>query len=340
MLLEGMYLPLTTPFYPDGRVNLPKLEQNVARYSKSPAAGFVVLGGSGEATLLTEDEMHETMRAAAHAAAAEKVLLAGISRDSVRATVALAEAAAELQYDAVVVRPPSILSAADLRELLVYFQTVADRSPLPVVLENAADSLVPLDVLGELAAHSNVLGLIDHDGEPIAALLARAASIRREVTVTPVFAAVTGRMASVVPAVLASAETLGGGGAAIATAPVAKTFRTRGKTVGFQILAANTASMLDALRAGAQGTASAFAACAPQACHEVYTAWKDGDAPLAEEKQARIVAAAQEVEASIGSLKFACDLNGYFGGWPRLPLLPPTGEARTRLEHLMKGLRS
>ena len=72
MLLEGLHIPLTTPFHPDGRLNLPKLTANVVRYSKSPAAGLVVLGASGEPTLLTDDETHDVLRAAAHAAAPEK----------------------------------------------------------------------------------------------------------------------------------------------------------------------------------------------------------------------------------------------------------------------------
>ena len=91
MLLEGLHIPLTTPFHPDGRLNLPKLAANVVRYSKSPAAGLVVLGPSGEPTLLTDDESRDVLRAAAQAAAPEKVLLAGVSRDSVRATLALAD---------------------------------------------------------------------------------------------------------------------------------------------------------------------------------------------------------------------------------------------------------
>jgi 4-hydroxy-2-oxoglutarate aldolase len=37
MLLEGMFLPLTTPYLSDGRLNLPKLRENVIRYSKTPA---------------------------------------------------------------------------------------------------------------------------------------------------------------------------------------------------------------------------------------------------------------------------------------------------------------
>jgi 4-hydroxy-2-oxoglutarate aldolase len=55
MLLEGLQLPLTTPFHPDGRLNLPKLEHNVARYSKTPAAGLVALSDFGEPTMLSDE---------------------------------------------------------------------------------------------------------------------------------------------------------------------------------------------------------------------------------------------------------------------------------------------
>src|SRR6202021_2383680 len=77
MLLEGLQLPLTTPFYPDGRLNLLKLEYNVARYSKTPVAGLVALGELGEPTMLSEDETRLVLRGVAGAAAVEKVLVAG-----------------------------------------------------------------------------------------------------------------------------------------------------------------------------------------------------------------------------------------------------------------------
>ena len=364
MLLEGLHIPLTTPFHPDGRLNLPKLAANVARRSKSPAAGLVVLGASGEPTLLTNDESRNVLRAAAQAAAPEKVLIAGISRDSVRATLALADLAAELLYDAILAGVPSIL-AFDLpaatvaaseqsistprRELLLYFQTIADRSPLPVVLFSNRDHRIPLDATVELAAHPNILGLLDGAASPseIEAILRRTATIKREVTVTTVFRAVTARMkiaAGRAPATLVSANSLAADRAASATAaaetPPVPPLRTRTKSVGFQVLAGDTQAILEFLRVGAVGAAPAFAACAPQACYEVFAAWKDDDQPLAEEKQARLHESARLAEATPGSLKFACDLNGYFGGLPRLPQLPPTGSQRAALEQRMKQLRN
>src|SRR5439155_869475 len=94
MLLEGLQLPLTTPFYPDGRLNFLKLEHNAARYSRTPVAGLVALSDSGEPTMLSEEETRQTLRSVAEAAAAEKVLIAGVSRDSVVGTLDLAERAA------------------------------------------------------------------------------------------------------------------------------------------------------------------------------------------------------------------------------------------------------
>ena len=360
MLLEGLHIPLTTPFHPDGRLNLPKLVANIARTSKSHAAGLVVLGPSGEPALLTDEETRDVLRVASQAAAPEKVLLAGISRSSVRATLALAECAAELHYDAILIGAPSIFydenfassdqpGTASRRELLLFFQTVADRSPLPVVLFSGNARRISLDALVELAAHPRILGLLDAEVNPaeIESILHRAASIKREVNVTHLFAAVTARMkiaAGRAPATLVSADSLASDRAASATvasgAPTTPQLRTRTKSVGFQVLTGNTQAILGSLRAGAVGAAPALAAAAPQACYEVFAAWKDDDQPLAEEKQSRLCAAALLTEESPGGLKFACDLNGYFGGLPRLPLLQPTGDQRAAIEQIMKPIRN
>jgi 4-hydroxy-2-oxoglutarate aldolase len=344
MLLEGLHIPLTTPFHPDGRLNSHKLASNISRYSKTPAAGLIALGPSAEPTLLSDDETREVLRTAAQAAAPEKVLIAGVSRDSVHAALALADFAAELSYDAALIGIPSI--TIDKTELLTYFRTIADRSPLPIILISFDGRSIPVDAIVELAAHSNVIGLlnVECNSDAITEILARAAAIKREVTVTPTFAAVTSRMkrsaASHAPATLISTGSLTGATTAVAEPPPHQALRTRSKTVGFQVIAGATTNLLTSLRAGATGIAPAFAACAPQACYEVFAAWKDDDQPLAEEKQIRLIEAACLTENAPGNLKFACDLNGYFGGLPRLPYLPPTGEQRTDLEIQMKGLRN
>jgi 4-hydroxy-2-oxoglutarate aldolase len=353
MLLEGLQLPLTTPFYPDGRLNLPKLQHNVARYSKTPVAGLVALSDSGEPTMLSEEETRQTLRSVADAAAAEKVLMAGVSRDSVAETLDLAEAAAKFGYDAVLVKRPSVLGAGAANEharaLLTYFQVVADRSALPVVLYSPASmqgDLLPVEMVIELAGHPRIFGSVEgRAGRERARMIKdRTAGVKRDVAVTAVFAAVTGRMEARNEGGvggLIAADTLTGGGAALAVAPTKTAAKTRTKVVGFQLLTRDTTGMLEGLRAGAVGAMPGFAASAPQACYEVLAAWKDGDEGLAQEKQVRLQRVAEKVEEELGvaGIKFGCDLNGYFGGRPRMPLLPLTGDERSKVEALMQGLR-
>jgi 4-hydroxy-2-oxoglutarate aldolase len=351
MLMEGIFAPVTTPFYPDERIYFRKIEANMARYSRSLLAGMVVLGSTGEAVMLDDAETRDVLRAAADATAPEKVLIAGVGRESVKATVELAEAAAQFQYDAVLVRPPSYYAGQITAvAVLHYFRSVADRSPLPVVLYNIPKFVpyqIPVEVIAELAQHPNIVGVKDSSGsvERIRETVAATQNApRRTVPVTQVFEAVTGRMLA--PRTEASPNFVAAGdlagGVAVAAPPQATPVKTRAREVGFQVLCGSDRAIFDALEAGASGAIVAFATFAPQACQEIYIAWKDHDLKLVEEKQQRILAAGSRIVGGLGlaGIKYACDFNGYYGGRPRAPLLPLTDEQKAEVERLLVGIRN
>src|SRR2546423_8285889 len=77
MLLHGILPPITTPFYPDGSVYYKKLEANVERYSKTPVSGIVVLGSTGEAVMLSDQERRDVLKVARAATIPSKGLVAG-----------------------------------------------------------------------------------------------------------------------------------------------------------------------------------------------------------------------------------------------------------------------
>jgi dihydrodipicolinate synthase/N-acetylneuraminate lyase len=118
--------------------------------------------------------------------------------------------------------------------------------------------------------------------------------------------------------------------------------KTRQKEVGFQVLVGSAQKLHPSLEAGAAGAILAFACVAPGACYEIYAAWKEGDAELASLKQERIARAAQRVVGELGvpGVKYGMELNGYYGGPARLPLLPLTGEIKEELERLLANVRS
>src|SRR5256885_15573734 len=106
MLLHGIFPPITTPFYPDGRVYLKKLEHNVERYSKTPVAGIVVLGSTGEAILLSDEERRAGLKNSMQAAAPNKVMIAGTGGESAAETLQLTEDAASVGDGIAMVRTP------------------------------------------------------------------------------------------------------------------------------------------------------------------------------------------------------------------------------------------
>jgi len=359
MLLHGIFPPITTPFYPEGNVYFKKLEHNVEHYSKTPVAGIVVLGSTGEAILLSDQERRDVLKSAREAAAPNKVLIAGTGIESAVETLRLCDYAAELGYDAAMVRTPHYYKKQmQPANLLAFYRTVADRSPLPVIIYNFPQATgydIPAEVVIELAEHPNLIGIKESSGdvEKVRRMVEGTRHIKRSATVTETFDAVTPRMLK------AAAEGNGQGGKLVSVAALAESskpaskpssaavsvvggLKTRQKEVGFQVLVGAAQKLEPSLQVGAVGAILAFADAAPTACYEIYAAWKEGDSELAQLKQERIAEAAQRVVGELGipGVKYAMDFNGYFGGPVRLPLLPITADLKAEIEQLMANIRN
>jgi 4-hydroxy-2-oxoglutarate aldolase len=346
MLLQGIFPAVTTPFYPDGAVYYKKIEHNIDRYSRAPVAGMVILGSTGEAVMLSDEERREVLRVSAEVAAPEKILIAGTGAESVTETLKLTEHAAKLKYDVALVRTPHFYRPQMKPEtMLAFYRMVADRSPLPVLLYTVPPYTaydLPLEVIVELAEHDNIIGIKESSGnvEKVAAMVQATRHIKRTATATEVFQAVTTRMLSASSKVghesqFVSADELSAGGNISVAAP--PKIKTRNKEVGFQVLVGAAHTLLASLKAGVSGSVLAFAAPAPTICFEIYAAWRDNDLELAQAKQESLVAATRRIVSEMGipAVKYAMDLNGYYGGPPRLPLLPLTAAQKLDIEALM-----
>jgi 4-hydroxy-2-oxoglutarate aldolase len=362
MLLHGIFPPITTPFYPDGNVYFKKIESNVERYSRTPCAGIVVLGSTGEAILLSDQERRDVLKSARGAAAPGKVLIAGTGVESAVETLKLTEYAAELGYDIAMVRTPHYYKKQmQAANILAFYRTVADRSPLPVIIYNFPQATgydIPAELVIELAEHPNLIGIKESSGdvEKVRKMVEGTGHIRRSVTVTETFEAVTPRMLAAattgsngeggelvqVGGLAGASSSLSLGKASSAAVTVVGKMKTRQKEAGFQVLVGAAQKLHPSLDVGAVGAILAFACVAPTSCYEIYAAWKEGDAELAQLKQERIARAAQRVVGELGipGVKYGMDFNGYFGGGARLPLLPITGEVKEEIEQLLADVRN
>jgi 4-hydroxy-2-oxoglutarate aldolase len=366
MLLQGVFPPITTPFYPDGNIYFKKLEANVERYSKTPSAGIVALGSTGEAVMLSDQERRDVLKSTRDATSPTKVLIAGTGSESAIDTLKLTEYAAELGYDVALVRTPFYYKKQmQPANILAFYRTVADRSPLPVMIYSVPPFTgydMPVELVIQLADHPNIIGMKESGGdvEKVRRMVAGTRHVKRSATVTETFDAVTPRMlkaasgnGELVPvgALAGPPEKLEGlsssnqsrsRGPSSTGVTIISGLKTRQKEVGFQLLVGAAQTLEPSLQVGTVGAILAFADAAPTACYEIFAAWKEGDAELARLKQLRIAKAAQRVVGDFGipGMKHAMDLNGYFGGPSRLPLLPLTADLKAEVEQLMADIRN
>ncbi len=109
---------------------------------------------------------------------------------------------------------------------------------------------------------------------------------------------------------------------------------------GFQIVSGSGANFWDALQLGASGAILAIANALPYACITIWEAFRRREPEAGADWQARIAHAAQIVggKHGIAGLKYAMDLNGFYGGPPRLPLTPVSKAAEEELSEVFRDL--
>lgn len=110
---------------------------------------------------------------------------------------------------------------------------------------------------------------------------------------------------------------------------------------GFQVLVGSAPTLAPSLAVGAVGAVLAYANAAPYSVIAIYEAHRTRETEAAMDWQNRIARGARLVTAKYGvpGLKYAMDLNGYYGGNPRLPLVPIGTEAKKEIEQAFDGIK-
>ena len=110
---------------------------------------------------------------------------------------------------------------------------------------------------------------------------------------------------------------------------------------GFQVLVGSASTLWPSLLMGACGAILAYANAAPYSVIAIWEAYRTREEAAGLDWQNRIGRASALVTTKYGipGLKYAMDLNGYYGGPPRLPLVVPTPEAKKEIEGAFKDLK-
>jgi 4-hydroxy-2-oxoglutarate aldolase len=293
MKLQGILASIATPFDHTGAIYRAKFQHNVEKWRRTSLSGLIVGSLAGEGPLLEAQEKIELLRLAAPHVSSGCLLIADVSTEGVRSASNLARAAAEAGAEAVLSLVPhqyrNMMYGPEAQAL--FFRSLADQSPVPVIVHNAP-MVTGVDLLpgtvASLAGHPNVAGILE-SGTPAC----RVHQIRNLVT------------------------------------------------KDFAILAGTEAQVWDSLKAGANGAALALASAAPYAAIAIWEAFRTREEEAGLDWQSRIAHPSILVTDLYGvpGLKHAMDLNGYYGGPPRLPYVPVSADARREIEEAFHDLK-
>lgn len=300
--MRGIYPPLPTFFDAQENLDLDTLQRHIARLGEQGITGFVVMGSNGEAVHLTHEERPQVIEAARQAAGPSALVIAGCGEQSTRTTLHNCELAARSGADVALVIPPFYYKGRmDSRALIAHYRTVADHSPLPVVIYNMPDSTAGLDLTAAtictLAEHPNIIGVKDSAGNMAKlAQIAAATSIEQHRQRSGHFSVFAGSAGYLLPAL-----SVGAVGAVAALA---------------NIFPREVSRVQELFDAGQMAEARVWQARITPANTAVTTTY------------------------SVSGLKAALELTAGYGGPPRSPLLPLTESERKNLAETLNRARS
>ena len=161
--LAGIIPPITTPFDRDGEVLFDRFRENLRRWAGTGVAGVTVLGSNGENPSLSDEERVALVDAARPLVAGDRVLIAGAGKESTRLTLEFIRKIADRGADYALVGTPCYFKAAMTDEVLYgHYSTIADRSPIPLLVYNVPQFTgvnTSAALIHRLSSHENIAGI-------------------------------------------------------------------------------------------------------------------------------------------------------------------------------------
>ncbi|KAB5566592.1 hypothetical protein GE09DRAFT_740303 [Coniochaeta sp. 2T2.1] len=295
-LVPGVYVPTMCFFDPETEdVDTLTIARHAVKLARAGVTGLATQGSNGEAVHLTHSERQlvtaTTRKALNDAGFSHMPIIVGCGSQSTRETLQYCEEAWEAGGDYALVLPPSYYSplfAPSSETVLEYFRTVADKSPVPIIIYNFPGAVggmdLSSDIIVKLAEHPNIVGVKLTCGN-------------------------TGKLNRV----------------AAATRKLSKNYNPQ--KPDFLVLAGSADFSIQALVAGGHGILAGLANLAPKACIKTIELYRQGKVTEAQEMQA-IVSQGDWTAIQGGVVGVKAGLQSWmgYGGYARSPLPKPSSE--------------
>jgi 4-hydroxy-tetrahydrodipicolinate synthase len=161
MKIEGVYVPVVTPFDTKGEIHYDNLTKVIERCLDAGVAGIVSCGTTGEYYAMSVEERVKVMQHTATVANGRAQLVAGCNAGSTRDAIGFGVVARDAGYDSVMLAAPPT-SLPQQHELAAHFAAIAEGSGLPVILYNypaRAGVEIGMECLDLLADRADIIAI-------------------------------------------------------------------------------------------------------------------------------------------------------------------------------------
>lgn len=166
MNLNGILVPIVTPFDANNQLNEKALQQLVESFIQAGVGGIVACGTTGEYYALTAQERRRVLEIVAETGRGRTTLIAGVNSMSPAEAITRIREAEELGYEALMLSPTPY-SLPGQNEVVAYFKEVAAATELPIVMYNFPARIgiqIELESVYELAKVKNIVGIKESSG--------------------------------------------------------------------------------------------------------------------------------------------------------------------------------
>lgn len=166
-LPAGSLVALATPMLADGTVDISTLRSLLQWHRAEGTDGVVILGTTGEASTLTDEEKDEVMVATREEIGGKIPIVVGTGTISTPSTIAATSRAKLLGADAALVVTPYYVKPSQAG-LFQHFTAIADASALPIILYNVPGRTgvdLSVETTIALSRHPMICGLKDATGD-------------------------------------------------------------------------------------------------------------------------------------------------------------------------------
>ena len=137
-MFHGSMVAIITPMTADGRIDYAALEQLLEIHLQAGTTAIIVVGTTGEAATLSQQEKHDGIRFVVRYINERLPVIAGTADQSTHHTIELTHMAMELGADAALIMSPAYVKPTQ-EGLFLHFQAIAKAIGLSPISETQSE---------------------------------------------------------------------------------------------------------------------------------------------------------------------------------------------------------